>query len=84
MKYRFDRWMYRDITASTTSGCFGPERLTLSAQDRKTASEIYPRSPEKVKALTKERLKVLNQVAKLKNLTSDAIAQINTNIDTIK
>jgi hypothetical protein len=76
--------MYRDIAVSMTSGCYGPENLTLSAQDQKTAAEIYPRNPDKIKAVIKERLKITKEILKLQSLTLDLKSQVLTNINSIK
>ncbi|HXN23384.1 MAG TPA: hypothetical protein VOA41_11655 [Candidatus Dormibacteraeota bacterium] len=69
MKYVFQDWMYRDIVASTKSGCYGSPNLVLSAEDQKAAGAAYPRDPQLVKQLLYERMQVSHQILTRKHLS---------------
>lgn len=84
MKYHFDGWMYRDVAVSTNSGCYSPENRTLSSQDRKAASEIYPRNPSDIQSMINQRLKVSTDILKLHVLAPEVELQVKHNIQAMK
>jgi hypothetical protein len=61
MKYYFNSWMFKNGDKSL---CYGSENLALSDDDKKVAEEVYPRSPELMKAALDEKLRTLGTLSR--------------------
>jgi len=75
MKYRFDARLYRNISTSTSSGCYSVASLTLSVEDQRAASARYPRSPADIQTIAAERSKVASEVLRKPGLPADLRTQ---------
>jgi hypothetical protein len=71
MKYHFDEWMYRDLATSTISGCYSPENLDLSAEDKRAIAERYPITTSDAEKVVATRLGNVKTVLAKKSLTPD-------------
>lgn len=84
MKYNFEKWMYKDISASLISGCYSSENLTLSAQDKIAVAEAYPFDFADIQKVKNERIEVSTKVLNLKNIPSRLKEKIKAGIKAIK
>lgn len=71
MKYHFADWMYKDVAASTTSGCYSANNTDLSEEDKKTASARYPFQSRDAKQLLDARLAVVQKLLGQKNVSPE-------------
>jgi hypothetical protein len=71
MKYRFDSQLFRNLSVSTSSGCYSPATFVLSAQDRQAAARKYPHNPSAVHTVSAERSKLSKRMLVLKNLSAE-------------
>lgn len=67
MKYYFDAWMFK---SGTSSPCYSPRNLVLSAQDKLGAATVYPRPTEDVRSLVRNRVRVYSMMANTSHLAS--------------
>lgn len=65
MKYSFDPHFFKN---GEKSGCYNAENLSLSPEDKKTASEIYPRDPGDLRQALGTRLKAAEELSQMKTL----------------
>ncbi|MGB9435054.1 MAG: hypothetical protein WBQ89_22605 [Candidatus Acidiferrum sp.] len=78
MKYVFQAWMYRDLAASTSTGCYGPPNLNLSAEDRKAADSAYPRDAAQAKKLLSQQISVSQQFLARKALSPELRGELDS------
>jgi len=71
MKYHFADWMYKDLAASATSGCYSSKNTDLSEEDKKTASARYPFQPNDAKRLLDARLALVQKLLGQKNISPE-------------
>ncbi len=81
MKYYFPDWMF---TNGSSSACYSPESLVLSAQDQKAASETYPRPAHDVREVLNRQLAAYRQLLTLSGLPADLRNQYRANMRSLQ
>jgi len=77
MKYYFDSWMFKN---GDRSACYGPENLTLSDNDKKAASEVYPKGSPLMKAALDEKIRALDTLSRESSLPEDLRMAYRSNL----
>jgi hypothetical protein len=80
MKYYFDFWMFKN---GNKSACYGPENLTLSEDDKKVVSEVYPRSAPLIKASLDEKIRALDTLSKDAGLPGDLRLRLQNSVHSL-
>ena len=80
MKYYFDTWMFK---TGEHSGCFSPENLTLSEDDKKVAGEVYPRTTPLIRAALDEKIQALQALSQDSSLPQDLRVAFQSNIHSL-
>lgn len=81
MKYYFDSWMFR---SGENSDCYSPENVTLSAEDQKAVSAVYPRNATDFRAAVTERTNALQELVSTRSLSRHSKSQYKSDIKALK
>ncbi|MFM9903651.1 MAG: hypothetical protein ACKVQJ_03660 [Pyrinomonadaceae bacterium] len=80
MRYYFGPEMYKDLSVSSQSGCYGPRAVGLSADDQGAAATLYPRDKASIKTVVQQQQVLVQKLLKLKDLPSEIKEQLKTTL----